>query len=382
MFFEFQADALDRAVEELDRWREQLDHQLLARTWQGTLRRDLEAQAVAASTELEGVPVTVDEVRRILAGESPTTVGEHDEALVRGYRDAMEYVMRRADDPHFEWNRELIIGIHDRVLAGRSEDGAGMLRDRPVKVTDRRTGQVLFTPPENQVPVLVDKALKKLKQANWHPTIGSAWLHLATAAIHPFRDGNGRVARVLASLVMYRGGFRNPAFTSLEEWWGSHPSDYYNAFHCLGTHFDPSRDVTEFITTHVQAQLSQIRALDLRERTQRGLWTLVENLLVDRNLPERMAHALWEAFFGRPVTATYYQGMTDVSSATATNDLGVLTAIGFLIPHGRTRGRQYLPTPGLMRIILKELGLTEYADIDSTRAAIVSELAQRVSENA
>jgi Fic family protein len=45
---------------------------------------------------------------------------------------------------------------------------------------------------------------------------------VAVAAIHPFRDGNGRVARVVASLAMYRGGFNLPEFTSLEEWWGRH----------------------------------------------------------------------------------------------------------------------------------------------------------------
>ena len=58
------------------------------------------------------------------------------------------------------------------------------------------------------------------------------------AAIHPFADGNGRTARIVASLVMYRGGFRHPQFTSLEEWWGQLSDDYYEAFACLGPRWD------------------------------------------------------------------------------------------------------------------------------------------------
>src|SRR3972149_3081164 len=87
---------------ELDDWRTQLDRAgALPRRWAGRLRRDLEAEAIAASVSMEQVPVTVDEVRRILAGEQPATVRDEDQALVRGYRDAMGVVRRRAGDPGF-----------------------------------------------------------------------------------------------------------------------------------------------------------------------------------------------------------------------------------------------------------------------------------------
>ena len=75
----------------------------LPRTWSGHVRRDLEAQAIGASVALEGVPVTVDDVRRILAGDRPARVGEGDASLVEGYRDATRLVLRRADDPHYTW---------------------------------------------------------------------------------------------------------------------------------------------------------------------------------------------------------------------------------------------------------------------------------------
>src|SRR2546423_2230159 len=118
-FLPFDPGAVAAAAVELDEWRARLDIKgPFLRIWQGRLRRDLEAQAVAASTSMEGVPVTVDEVRRILAGEHPPEVSAADRGLVEGYRDAMGFVLRRADDGAFRWDRELLVGLHDRILAG------------------------------------------------------------------------------------------------------------------------------------------------------------------------------------------------------------------------------------------------------------------------
>src|SRR3989337_786935 len=106
----FDKDALGDLCSELDAWKRRLDYRgVLPRAWAGRLRRELEAEAVAASTSMEGVPVTVDEVRRILAGESPPEVRPEDQALVEGYRQAMEFVLRRADDAAFRWTRELLV---------------------------------------------------------------------------------------------------------------------------------------------------------------------------------------------------------------------------------------------------------------------------------
>lgn len=383
MFFPFDAEHEQRQLAELDDWRDRIDRKRpMTRRWASRLRRDLEAEAVAASTRLEGIPVTVDDVRQILAGETPKTVSPVDFQLVWGYQNAMTYVLRRADDPNFEWNRELLVGIQDRVLAGRYEDGAGRLRTGATRIADRETGTTIFQPPPHEaVPELVDTLCETFKASNWHPAIGAAWFHVAFAAIHPFRDGNGRTARVLASLVMFRGGFRTPSFTSLEEWWGRHPDDFYRAFACLGSEFDPSVDVAPFISAHVTAQLSQIRALDLRERTQRGLWIMLENILVDRDLHERITNALWDAFFGRSVTAGYYRGMTDVSAGTATADLRAATAAGLLTAIGETRARRYVASPKLYRILAAELGFSEEPDGgEAGRALVITELSSRLIE--
>jgi Fic family protein len=343
------------------------------------MRRDLEAEAVAASLGIEQVPVTVDEVRRILVGEKPATVAQSDQDLVVGYRDAMSFVLRRADDPGFRWSRELVTGLHDRVLAGSYAAEAGRFATAPRWVTDRLTSAIVFTPAEwESIPALVDQACSHFEATKNHPAVTSAWIHVVTAAIHPFRDGNGRVARVLASLAMYRGGFRRPEFTSLEEWWGRRINDYYAVFRCLGQTFDPSADVTPFVIAHVTAQLAQVRALDLRQRIDRAVWTALENVVADAGLQPRLVNALWDAFAERDVTPAYYIPLADVSRATATNDFSAAVAAELLEARGAGRGRHYVASRSLYERLARELGI-DNAD-SASRASIVATLSRDLAE--
>lgn len=108
----------------------------------------------------------LEEVHRILAGDRPPETREEDAALVRGYRDAMSFVLRRADDAAFRWDRELLIGLHDRVLAGQWGAGAGRFRTGPAYVVDSRTGAVAFRPPPpEQMAELVDEACASMQAA-------------------------------------------------------------------------------------------------------------------------------------------------------------------------------------------------------------------------
>jgi len=374
MLLPFDTGPLGPLVAELDRWARSLDERIVPHRWEGRLRRSLEAEAVAASTRLEGVAVTVDDTLKILAGDPPDTVSAVDQALVRGYRDAMTFVQRRADDGALAWNRELLVGVQDRVAAGDRRMGAGRLRTRAAWVTRIDTSDVVFEPPAAAgVPDLVDRIGATLETSDWHPATAAAWVHVAVAAVHPFQDGNGRTARVLASLAMYRGGFRHPAFTSLEEWWGRNPEIYYRAFDCLGSRFAPATDVTHFISTHVRAQVEQVRALAQRQAADGLLWTALENLLDDLDLPTRLANALYDLFYGRDVSATYYRALIDTSPATARNDLALLAAAELAVAEGKTRGRRYRPGPTLYVRLARTL------DVEPSREAISRELVRRAN---
>jgi Fic family protein len=343
-------ESIQKGVARLEELRARLDLQgPLPRTWIGRTRRDLEVEAVAASTIMEGVAVTVDEARRILAGDRPAGVSAEDAALVDGYRDAMHYVLSRADAPQFSWHSELLLAIHHLVLSGSYAIGAGRFRDTQNWLTNSSTGAHVYLPPEPQeVPEVVEDLMQWMAGSGESGPVQAAIAHVSIAGIHPFRDGNGRTARIVASLAMYRSGFRSPFFTSLEEWWGRHVADYYAAFACLCDRWNPDADVTPFIEAHVSAQVLQVEALLLRNATEHALWTVIEDLVVhDLGLNERATHAVYDAFFARSVTNRYYRGMADVSPVTSSHDLGKLVASGLLEARGAGRSAAYVATPAL-----------------------------------
>ena len=374
MLLPFKDVGFAKALAEIDRLRDALDARgPLPLAWEGQLRRDLEASAVQASVELEGVAVTVEEVRRILAGDTPSRVAAEDVDAVRGYRDAMAYVQSRADDDVFRWSSELLKAIHHRVLAGKR--GAGRYGGARF-VSDRGTGELMYTPPQDDVARLAEELCERMNSWDAHPALRAAWAHVAFAAIHPFTDGNGRTARILSSLAMYRGGFKRPEFCSLEEWWGTHKETYYAAFRCLGATFDRDRDVTPFVGAHVNAQRSQVRALALREETNRVIWTALTCVCERADIPDRAAFALWDAYNGQEITRPYYRTIADVSQATATNDFAALRRARLLTPRGRTRGRSYAPGPRLLTALSAELGAPNAID----RASIVHAVTERLAK--
>ncbi len=373
-FYPFDEDAFGGQLAAIDRLRAELDARPLVLGWSGQLARDLTARAVQASTNMEGVPVTVDEVHRILAGERPSTVSAESYALVRGYRDAMTYCQRRADDPALKWAPELIIGIQDRILAGRQDWGAGRY-GKGSYITNSASGELIYTPPQENLEEYVQRICDRMNSWDCHPALKSAWVHIAFAAIHPFKDGNGRTARVLASLAMYQGGFKRAQFTSLEEWWGRYRAAYADAFACLGSSFNPQRDVTRFIDTHVRAQISQVSALRAAEQTYRRLLDGLTALCEQLQLPDRSAFALWDTFHGRAVTRPLYMAVTQIKENAATADLRAMMAAGLLIAEGRTRDKRWVTGPNLYPQLGKVFGLDPER---SNRDSIIQAITRRV----
>lgn len=298
----------------------------LPRRWLGRLRREWEAGVVAASTGMEGVPVTADDVRRILAGDQPAWVCDHDCGLVEGYREAMEYGLRRADDEAFVWSTEFVLQIHRRVLGMRMDPTAGTFRFKNVWLGNSASGAVAYEPPGfGEVPALVDEMCAWANSAEDPTPIVAALMHARLAGIHPFRDGNGRVARILASVAMRRGGYNTQEFTSLEEWWGAHREEYYGAFADFGHRWKPDADVTKFVTVHVRAQRGQVESLWLKQAVECEIFGLAESIAEEvLEQPHRLAEAIFDGFFGRPVTNRYYRGLVNIIGRQAAADLQLL----------------------------------------------------------
>ena len=104
----------------------------------------------------------------------------------------------------------------------------------------------------------------------------------------------------------------------------------------------------------------------------------VEEAAEDVGMDRRLANALWDAFFGRDVTAGYYRSLTDVSPATATKDLTTAVAGGLLASQGERRGRRYFAGDRLYRAVADTLSI-EIKTASSARDRIITQLGKRLT---
>lgn len=355
-----------------------------ARRWAGRLRRELQAGAIAASSRMEGVPVDADDTRRILAGDRPPSVAPSDAALVEGYRDAVAHALSEAARPGFAWSPRLVLDVHRIAMGASAAARAGTFRDHPVYVVDG-TGMAVYTGPG--APRVAELVEELCAWVNSLPgtagPVTAALVHARMAGIHPFCDGNGRCARILATLAMWQGGYTLPEFTSLEEWWGEHPRSYYRALQSLGAHWTDAADVTPFVATHVRAQRRQVAALEQRLTVERHVWTALEDIAADdAALPPRATEALFDAFHGRVITNRYYRNVTGVSVATATKDLAALERARLIVASGEGRGRRYTGAFRLIALVASAAHApvlaSPDASLDRQRAVVLEDLREQV----
>ena len=104
--------------------------------------------------------------------------------------------------------------------------------------------------------------------------------HLHVVSVHPFRDGNGRIARILQSLVLAREGLVSPEFASIEEYLGAHTPEYYAALRASqGGRYQPERDATAWVAFCIEAHLVQARQRLGQIEEAGGRWSSLESLV-------------------------------------------------------------------------------------------------------
>jgi Fic family protein len=184
------------------------------------------------------------------------------------------------------------------------------------------------------------------------PYIVNALIHLNLVAIHPFSDGNGRVARLLCSLLMMREGYRAQAFWSLEQYLGEHSEAYGAAIaEALGPRSRPNLTIaTSWMERHLEAVATQVTDAEQRLRTSMAEFRAVVGGIVATDLmpPEESTVArtvlpVWLALTGGSVTRRQVARYIDLSPDTLTRALRRLAEQGLLVRRGRGRAARYEP---------------------------------------
>lgn len=345
-------NAADQAVlAEIHAMHEDLRHILgTPRRWQGMLRRSLLGRAIQGSNSIEGYHVSVEDAVAAVDNEEPLTADEQTWAEILGYRRALSYVLQAASDPDFHYDAGVIRSVHFMMLSHDLSKGPGRYRQGPVYVVNEATGRLSYESPQHeQVPALVAALMTEIEHdAAADPIVLGAMAHLNLVMIHPFRDGNGRMARALQTLVLARGSIVEAPFASIEEWLGHNTADYYGVLATTGAgSWHPERDASLWVRFNLRAHHMQAQTVRRRVEQSGRLWELLEEEVADHHLPARTTHALFDAASGLRVRRPGYQDLADVELRTAVRDLNHLVDAGLLLAEGATRGRHYRATSKL-----------------------------------
>jgi Fic family protein len=332
--------------------------------WTGLLRRSQFARAIQGSNSIEGFNVTVDDAVAAVEGEPPV-IDERTEVwlAVRGYREAMTYILQLSDDAHFAHHEAMLRSLHYMMLSYDLGKHPGRWRPGVIDVRREGTNDIVYEGPDAAlVPVLMDELVRSLNAASNLPIVVRAALaHLNLVMIHPFSDGNGRMARALQTLVLAREGILASAFSSIEEYLGHNTHEYYAVLEQVGQgSWHPQQDPLPWIKFCLTAHYRQAETLLRRSQEAGRLWAELEAEINRRGLLERMILALHDAAFGFRVRNTTYRKAAEVSDAVASRDLAQLVAAGLLIAQGEKRGRFYVAGEWL-RKVRAETRLTKVA---------------------
>lgn len=179
--------------------------QVAARCDKGVFVPSLQGRAAVvmayASTSIEGSTLTPLEVEEVARGGRPNKPEFHIQ-MVKNYLRGIQWVRSRKKAAGI--SERDILTVH-KIIGTAAVEGGPVGQYRRVQVYVGK-----YTPPTAAgVPALMGRFVKLLNTPwqEYHPVISSALIHLSIASIHPFRDGNGRTARLAAAWELYRRGF-------------------------------------------------------------------------------------------------------------------------------------------------------------------------------
>jgi Fic family protein len=299
-------------------------------------------ESVASSTRIEGAKLTDREVERLLSKLEVKSFTTRDEQEVAGYAEAMETVFSHWDAIDLTENH--IKQLHRDLLKYSTKDERHrgeyktLANDVAAFDGDGKQLGVIFetTTPFNtpaQMRDLVDWTAATLDDDKAHPLICIAIFIVSFLAIHPFQDGNGRLSRVLTSLLLLRSGYSYVPYSSLESVVESTKDRYYMALRqTQGTIKSAKPDWQPWLKYFLGILFEQKSRLEKKLERER---------LLLGDLPELSVQILELCRERGRVTIGDIAALTQISRNTIKDHVTALTQMGHLVRHGAGRGTWY-----------------------------------------
>jgi Fic family protein len=202
------------------------------------LKKIATIESVGSSTRIEGAHLTDDQVEELLSGLETQSFEGRDEQEVAGYADTMEMIFNSYHEISVTENH--IRQLHALLLkySEKDEDHRGEYKKIDNRVEafgpdGERLGVIFQTATPFETPLMMKKLIDWYQQSSaeeiGHSLILISLFIVTFLAIHPFKDGNGRLSRILTTLLLLRAGYDYVPYSSMEGVIESHKENYYLA---------------------------------------------------------------------------------------------------------------------------------------------------------
>jgi Fic family protein len=321
--------------------REVIDHAPLLPYYEKAFQKDALVRAVHHGTHIEGNELNLTQAEQVMFG-SEVVARERDVQEVINYRNVIECISNFKDGIDEDFIKRMHVMTVEKIL---SPERCGIYRQTQVVVRNSMTGEVTFTPPvaiavPSQVQELVEFA-GKAGASVIHPIIKSGAVHYELVRIHPFVDGNGRVARALSTFILFQSGYDIRKFFSLEEYFDNDAVRYYGGLQSVERNGGDLTEWLEYFTEGLAIELAKIKervakiSVDGKLRERLGGKPV---LLSERQL--RIIEYIQEA--GHLQNVGFKQLFPMVSEDTVLNELKALIKLGLVKKVGSTKAARYV----------------------------------------
>jgi len=308
------------------------------------LRHVATIESIGSSTRIEGAKLSNRDVEQLLSNLSLRPFATRDEQEVAGYAEVMEMVFAHWQAITLTENH--IRQLHRDLLAHSDKDQRhrGEYKTLPnhVEAFDENgasLGVVFATATAFDTPrlmaELVSWARSREDDKTFHPLLVAAVFVVVLLEIHPFQDGNGRLSRVLTTLLLLRAGYAYAPYSSLESVIERNKEGYYRALRrTQGTIRSAEPDWNPWLVFFLRALREQKQALESKIERER---------LLLGDLPELSVAILELARERGRVTIAEAVKATGASRNTVKDHVRRLTVHQRLTRHGAGRGAWYAP---------------------------------------
>jgi Fic family protein len=310
-----------------------------------SLRHIATIESVGSSTRIEGSALTDTEVEALLRGIGARRPTTRDEQEVAGYAQVVDLVINAHASIPLGENH--IRQLHRDLLRHSEKDerhrGNYKSASNSVVALDthgRQVGVIFETATPFETPRLMNELIDwtnaALDDPDTHPLVTIGVFTVVFLAIHPFQDGNGRLSRILTTLLLLRTGYSFVPYSSLEAVIERTKSEYYLALRrTQSTLRTPTQDWQPWLEYFLGAMAEQVAQLERR---------LAREDLLLGTLPSLSEAILQHARERARITIGDMIRLTGAKRPTLKLHLGKLVERGALLRHGTGKGTYYTPT--------------------------------------